>query len=160
MACTIILRSFWGAEQANPPQGRGKFQAVQYCKTPDLVGGNTFWFGSLKKKQASEGHQGISFYVFSSSSTLLLFTSEQLLKLFPHHHLPSSHQKSLKWSCQLFSPAWMSSQISHLTNSTLFVCRSTVILVRGDGCLRASWAVWKDTHSFFIPGLRTLFLTH
>lgn len=69
---------------------------MQCCRTPDLVGGNTFWFGFLKGKQASEGHQGISFDVFSSPSTLLLLISEQLLELFPYHHLPSSHQKWLR----------------------------------------------------------------
>lgn len=102
MACTIILRWFWGAEQANSAQGRGNSRL--YILQDSWLGwsGNTFWFGVLKGKQASEGQQGISFYVFSSSSSLLLLTSEQLLELFPHHHLPSSHQKWLKMKLPAF----------------------------------------------------------
>lgn len=169
MTCTIFFRSFWGAERANPPQSRHN---ARLCSITGLL----TWpmeispgFSSLRENKPLKNSK-VFLYVYSPSLPPLpccCFSPQSSCKRLPFKVklglersspgavspppsslLPPEVTQDETASFSLL-PGWL---VRSHTRQTAH-CRSRAVLVRRDGHLRVSWGVWKDTHSFFIPGL-------
>lgn len=119
MACTIIFRPFWGGEQVNPPQSRG------YSRPCSIAGLGTSLVeipsgsGSLRENKPLKDTKVFP-YMCSLPPPRCCFSPQSSCKnCFPITIFPLPTTSDSGWSCQLFSPAWMTFQISHLTNSIL-----------------------------------------